>query len=617
MTHHKLVIAEKPSVAQSIAAVLGATKRNDGYLSGNGYLVSWCYGHLAELAGADVYDEKYAKWRYDDLPILPANWRFTLKADKQQMVQELSERAAKVHSGVIAPTEDNMLKITSDGRKLGLDQRVINPDLPDDPNSKVNLCVNNIHRIWQDGQTEKLTQLVFCDLSTPKGKAAQSGRIAAKGTDSPELHALEAAIDAETEPEEPPFTIYDDIREKLVARGIPREQIAFIHEANTEVRKKELFAKLRSGQVRVLMGSTFKMGAGMNVQDRLVALHDLDCPWRPGDLEQRSGRIIRQGNRNKEVHIYRYVTESTFDAYLWRTVENKQKFISQIMTSKSPVRSCEDVDETALSYAEIKALCAGDERIKEKMDLDVQVAKLKVLKADHQSQKFRLQDKLLTKFPADIQETNAHIAGLKADAQLAAAHPQVQEGFCGMTIQGVTYDEKKTAGERLVLACSELPTAEEKVIGSYRGFELSLRFDTYRSEYQALLKGQRKYTVPLGTDPLGNIIRLDNSLNNFPERITAAENELATLHQQQAAAQIEVEKPFPQEEELAEKSARLAELNAQLDVDEKSHEPEQEEEPDEDASRRPSVLAALEEKSDKPEPVKPFRSYYDKDGDAR
>ena len=244
---------------------------------------------------------------------------------QQQMVQELSERAAKVHSGAIAPTEDNMLKITSDGRKLGLDQRVINPDLPDDPGSKVNLCVNNIHRIWQDGQADKLTQLVFCDLSTPKGKTAQSGRIAAKGTDSPELHALEAAIDAETEPEEPPFTIYDDIREKLVARGIPREQIAFIHEANTEVRKKELFAKVRSGQVRVLMGSTFKMGAGMNVQDRLVALHDLDCPWRPGDLEQRSGRIIRQGNRNKEVHIYRYVTESTFDAYLWQTVENKQK----------------------------------------------------------------------------------------------------------------------------------------------------------------------------------------------------------------------------------------------------------------------------------------------------
>ena len=383
------------------------------------------------------------------------------------------------------------------------------------------------------------------------------------------------------------------------------------------IRFGELFSKVRSGDVRVLLGSTAKMGAGTNVQSRLVAVHHLDVGWKPSDMTQRNGRIIRQGNMNKEVKVFNYVTEGTFDAYLWQTLENKQRFISQIMTSKSPVRSCEDVDEQALSYAEIKALCAGNPLIKEKMDLDVQVAKLKVLKADHQSQKFRLQDKLLTKFPADIRETNAYIAGVKADAQLAAAHPQVQEGFCGMTIKGVTYDEKKTAGERLVLACSELPNAEEKVIGNYRDFELSLRFDTYRSEYQALLKGQRKYTVPLGTDPLGNIIRLDNSLNNFPERITSAENELATLHQQQAAAQIEVEKPFPQEEELAEKSARLAELNAQLDVDEKSHEPEQDEEEQEDAPRRPSVLAALEEKSDKPEPVKPFKSYLDKDGDAR
>ena len=341
---------------------------------------------------------------------------------QQQMVQELSERAAKVHAGSVDASTDNMLKITSEGCKLGLDQRVINPDLPDDPNSKVNLCVNNIHRIWQDGQTEKLTQLVFCDLSTPKGKTAQSGRIAAKGTDSPELHALEAAIDAETEPEEPPFTIYDDIREKLVARGIPREQIAFIHEANTEVRKKELFAKVRSGQVRVLMGSTFKMGAGMNVQDRLVALHDLDCPWRPGDLEQRSGRIIRQGNRNKEVHIYRYVTESTFDAYLWQTVENKQKFISQIMTSKSPVRSCEDIDEAALSYAEIKALCAGDERIREKMDLDVDVARLRLMKANHQSQQYCLEDNILRHFPAQIEENKGFLSGFEADMKTLEAH---------------------------------------------------------------------------------------------------------------------------------------------------------------------------------------------------
>ena len=411
--------------------------------------------------------------------------------------------------------------------------------------------------------------------------------------------------------------LYDDIRKKLVAAGVPENEIEFIHNADTEAKKAALFSKVRSGDVRVLLGSTAKMGAGTNVQSRLVAVHHLDVGWKPSDMTQRNGRIIRQGNMNKEVKVFNYVTEGTFDSYLFQTLENKQRFISQIMTSKSPVRSCDDVDEQALSYAEIKALCAGNPLIKEKMDLDVQVAKLKVLKADHQSQKFRLQDKLLTKFPADIQEANAHIAGLKADAQLAAAHPQVQEGFCGMTIKGVTYDEKKTAGERLVLACSELPNAEEKVIGNYRGFELSLRFDTYRSEYQALLKGQRKYTVPLGTDPLGNIIRLDNSLNNFPERITSAENELATLHQQQAAAQIEVEKPFPQEEELAVKSARLAELNAQLDVDEKSHEPEQDEEEQEDAPRRPSVLAALEEKSDKPEPVKPFRSYYDKDGDAR
>ena len=504
---------------------------------------------------------------------------------QKEMVQELSKRAADIHSGAVDASVDNMLCVTNDGRKIGLDVRLMNPMLPDDPNSKLNVCVQNVLKIWEEGKDQKLTQLLFCDLSTPKNDGN--------------------------------FNVYDDIRKKLVAAGVPENEIEFIHNADTEAKKAALFSKVRSGDVRVLLGSTAKMGAGTNVQSRLVAVHHLDVGWKPSDMTQRNGRIIRQGNMNKEVKVFNYVTEGTFDSYLFQTLENKQRFISQIMTSKSPVRSCEDVDEQALSYAEIKALCAGNPLIKEKMDLDVQVAKLKVLKADHQSQKFRLQDKLLTKFPADIRETNAYIAGVKADAQLAAAHPQVQEGFCGMTIKGVTYDEKKTAGERLVLACSELPNAEEKVIGSYRGFELSLRFDTYRSEYQAILKGQRRYPVALGTDPLGNIIRLDNSLNNFPERINSAENELATLHQQQAAAQIEVEKPFPQEEELAKKSARLAELNAQLDVDEKNHEPEQEEEPDEDAPRRPSVLAALEEKSDKPEPVKPFRSYYDKDGDAR
>ena len=499
---------------------------------------------------------------------------------QKEMVQELSKRAAKIHSGAVDASEDNMLCVTNDGRKIGLDVRLMNPILPDDPNSKLNTCVRNVLQIWEDGKEQKLTQLLFCDLSTPKNDGN--------------------------------FNVYDDVRKKLVAAGVPENEIEFIHNADTEAKKAALFSKVRSGDVRILLGSTAKMGAGTNVQSRLVAVHHLDVGWKPSDMTQRNGRIIRQGNMNKEVKVFNYVTEGTFDSYLFQTLENKQRFISQIMTSKSPVRSCDDVDEQALSYAEIKALCAGNPLIKEKMDLDVQVAKLKVLKADHQSQKFRLEDKLLTKFPADIQETNAYLAGVKLDAELATAHPQEKEGFCGITIKGVTYDEKKTAGERLLLACSELPNSEEKVIGSYRGFELSLRFDTYHSEYQALLKGQRKYPVALGKDPLGCIIRLDNSLNNFPERISSVENELATLKQQQAAAQIEVEKPFPQEEELAEKSARLAELNAQLDMDEKSHEPEQDEEP-----RRSSVLAALEEKSDKVEPIKPFKSYLDKDGDAR
>ena len=504
---------------------------------------------------------------------------------QKEMVQELSRRAAKIHSGTVDASEDNMLCVTNDGRKIGLDVRLMNPILPDDPNSKLNTCVRNVLQIWADGKEQKLTQLLFCDLSTPKNDGN--------------------------------FNVYDDIRKKLVAAGVPESEVEFIHNADTEAKKAALFSKVRSGDVRILLGSTAKMGAGTNVQQRLAAVHHLDVGWKPSDMTQRNGRIIRQGNMNKEVKVFNYVTEGTFDSYLFQTLENKQRFISQIMTSKSPVRSCDDVDEQALSYAEIKALCAGNPLIKEKMDLDVQVAKLKVLKADHQSQKFRLEDKLLTKFPADIQETNAYIAGVKADAELAAAHPQEKEGFCGITIKGVTYDEKKTAGERLLLACSELPNSEEKVIGSYRGFELSLRFDTYHSEYQALLKGQRKYSVALGKDPLGCIIRLDNSLNNFPERITSAENELATLKQQQEAAQIEVEKPFPQEEELAEKSARLAELNAQLDMDEKGHEPEQDEEEQEDEPRRPSVLAALEEKADKAETVKPFKSFLDKDGDAR
>ena len=515
---------------------------------------------------------------------------------QKQMVQELSERAARVHAQLVDPGTDNMLKITSDGRKLGLDQRVINPDLPDDPNSKVNRCVDNIHRIWQDGQAEKLTQLVFCDLSTPKGKAAQSGRIAAKGTDSPELHALEAAIDAETEPEEPPFTIYDDIREKLVARGIPREQIAFIHEANTETRKKELFAKVRSGQVRVLMGSTFKMGAGMNVQDRLVALHDLDCPWRPGDLEQRSGRIIRQGNRNKEVHIYRYVTESTFDAYLWQTVENKQKFISQIMTSKSPVRSCEDVDETALSYAEIKALCAGDERIKEKMDLDVDVARLKLMKASHQSQQFRLEDNLLRHFPEQIRQNESFVEGFTADMQTLSAHPHPVDGFAGMEVKGDLLTDKDNAGAAILEAFKDAKGMEPVPIGSYRGFAMSLTVEDFGRDFVLTLKGKMNHRVTLGKDARGNLTRIDNALNAMPDRLQNVRNTLDALTAQMETAKAELGKPFPQEDELRTKSARLAELNAELNIDERTPmEQMAEDAPAVQSAKaeRPSVLAKL------------------------
>ena len=489
---------------------------------------------------------------------------------QKQMVQELSERAAKVHAGSVDASTDNMLKITSDGRKLGLDQRVINPDLPDDPNSKVNRCVDNIHRIWQDGQADKLTQLVFCDLSTPKGKAAQSGRIAAKGTDSPELHALEAAIDAETEPEEPPFTIYDDIREKLVARGIPREQIAFIHEANTEVQKKELFAKVRSGQVRVLMGSTFKMGAGMNVQDRLVALHDLDCPWRPGDLEQRSGRIIRQGNRNKEVHIYRYVTESTFDAYLWQTVENKQKFISQIMTSKSPVRSCEDIDEAALSYAEIKALCAGDERIREKMNLDVDVARLRLMKANHQSQQYRLEDNILRHFPAQIEENKGFLSGFEADMKTLEAHPHPKDGFAGMEVKGDFLTDKDNAGAAILEAFKDAKGLEPVPIGSYRGFAMSLTVENFGKDFILTLKGRMSHRVELGKDARGNLVRIDNALAQMPERYKTVQGRLENVQAQLATAKAELGKPFPQEAELQEKAARLAELNAELNIDDRT-----------------------------------------------
>ena len=503
---------------------------------------------------------------------------------QQDMVQALSERAAEVHSGSVDPSVDNMLKITSDGRKIGLDQRLMNSALPDDPSSKLNACVNNVLRIWNDTKEQKLTQLIFCDMSTPKGDGS--------------------------------FNVYDDIRTKLLNAGVPEQEIEFIHNADTENKKAELFSKVRSGQVRVLLGSTAKMGAGTNVQTLLVAVHHLDVGWRPSDMTQRNGRIIRQGNQNKQVYVYNYVTESTFDAYLYQTLENKQKFISQIMTSKSPMRSCDDIDEQALSYAEIKALCAGDPRIREKMDLDVQVAKLKVLRGDFQNQKYRLEDKLLKTFPEEIQKQKARIAALKNDSEIATIHPQDKENFCGMTIKGMVYDDKKAAGERLLLARQEMSNADMMLLGTYRGFELNIRFDSFKNEHQAVLRAELSYPVSLGDDARGNITRLDNAIDNFADRIADAENALQNLEQQKQAAEVEVAKPFAQEEELAEKSARLAELNALLNIDRSSAQ-DTSEKTEETPATRPSVLAALGEKANQPEPVKPFRSYYDKDGDAR
>ena len=513
---------------------------------------------------------------------------------QKEMVQELSERAAKVHAGIVDASVDNMLKITSDGRKLGLDQRVINPNLPDDPNSKVNMCVNNIARIYEDGNADKLTQLVFCDLSTPKtAPAPKAAKSEAGNIDSPELHALETMLDRENDSDDSPFTIYDDIREKLVAKGIPREQIAFIHEANTEVRKKELFAKVRTGQVRVLIGSTFKMGAGMNVQDRLVALHDLDAPWRPGDLEQRSGRIIRQGNMNPEVHIYRYVTEATFDAYLWQTLENKQKFISQIMTSKSPVRSCDDIDETALSYAEIKALCAGDARIKEKMDLDVDVARLKLMKASHQSQQYRLEDNLLKTFPEEIEKSKRFIAGFTADMDTLAKHPHPKDGFAGMTVKGDVLTDKDNAGAAILEAFKDVKGLEPVPIGTYRGFQMSLTLEDFGRDYVLTLKGQMSHRVELGKDARGNLTRIDNVLNGMEARRQNVQDKLDSLYSQMETAKAELGKPFPQEEELRTKSARLAELNVELNIDDKTPMEAIAEEAQTTAKEKPSILGKI------------------------
>lgn len=476
---------------------------------------------------------------------------------QKAFVKELSERATKVHARQVDPSVDNMLAITNDGRKLGLDQRVINPLLPDEPGTKVNRCVDNVFKIWEDGADKRLTQLIFCDLSTP-GKG---------------------------------FSVYEDIKKKLVARGVPENEVAFIHDANTDEKKKALFAKVRSGQVRVLMGSTAKMGAGTNVQDRLIALHDLDAPWRPGDLEQRKGRIERQGNMNETVHVYRYVTENSFDSYLWQTLENKQKFISQIMTSKSPVRSCEDVDETTLSFAEIKALCAGDPRIKEKMDLDVQVAKLRLLKSSFQSQRYMLENNLARYFPREIADTKARIAALESDIQTRDAHPTPSDSFVGIELDGVRYTERVAAGEALL---NLLPTVQDTKpvhVGSFRGFEVEVSLEQF-GKHSLTLKGAAEHYVELGADALGNIMRVENALASLDKKLDTNRVRLVDLERQVENAHAELEKSFPQEAELAEKSARLIELNAELDMENNAPpEPVAEENEDE----RPSLLAKLKE----------------------
>lgn len=511
------------------------------------------FKEVADIKTSDQLNLPVPEAKFETVVVQPSE-------HQQAMVAELSERAAAVHSGIVDSTVDNMLKITSDGRKLGLDQRLMNPLLPDDPGSKVNACVSNVLRIWEEGKEARLTQLLFCDLSTPKNDGA--------------------------------FNVYDDIRSKLIAAGVPEQEVAFIHTADTEAKKKELFAKVRSSQVRILMGSTQKMGAGTNVQDRLIAVHHLDVGWRPSDMTQRNGRIIRQGNQNKEVQIYQYVTEKTFDAYLFQTLENKQKFISQVMTSKSPARSCDDVDEQALSYAEIKALCAGDPQIKEKMDLDIEVARLKVLKADHMSQHFRLEDRLLKYFPAEIEKNQEIIRGITADIQTAAGHPHPADGFAGMKIGEASFTEKNDAGKAIIEACRNLKGDGPVPLGEYRGFPTELCFNAFSKEFEVILKGALSYKVTLGEDARGNLIRMDNALSGLSGRLERVQNELMNLENQQNAAREELQKPFPQEQELAEKSARLAELDAALNMDDSHSEADSISEEKEEG-RRPSVLADL------------------------
>ena len=492
------------------------------------------FKQVADIKTADMLDLPVPEVEYHNIAVKPSQVQ-------KEMVASLGERAEKIRGGNVDSSVDNMLKVTNDGRKLALDQRMMNPMLPDEEGSKVNACVNEIFRIWEENSDKKLTQLLFCDLSTPKGAGE--------------------------------FSVYTDIRQKLIERGIPESEIKFIHEADTETKKQELFKKVRCGEVRILMGSTQKMGAGTNVQNKIIASHDLDCPWRPADLEQRAGRTVRQGNENPKVGLYRYVTEGTFDAYCWQLVEGKQKFASQIMTSKSPVRSCEDVDATALSYAEIKMLAADNPHIKEKMDLDIQVQKLRLLKSNYLSEKYELEDKIIKYYPTTIARTKETIAGLEKDILLAKEHPKpLDDTFLGIEVKGVSYSEKAEGGQKIIDACKEMTSPDPIPLGKYRGFDLELSFDTFEKAYQVKIKGSLSRSVSLGTDAVGNITRIDNAIEKIPERLEAKSRELSTLEQQFATAKAEVEKPFDKEEELTEKTNRLNVLNGLLNVDKRENE---------------------------------------------
>lgn len=488
------------------------------------------FKEVADIQTADMLKLPVPKANFHTEVIQPSELQ-------KEMIKGLAERAEKIRGGGVDPHVDNMLRITNDGRKLALDMRLIQPLAPDDPNGKVAVCARNVFRIWEQTKEKRSAQLVFCDLSTPTTDGS--------------------------------FSVYDDLKKKLMDAGIPEEEIAFIHTADSEAKKKELFSKVRAGQVRVLLGSTAKMGAGTNVQDKLIALHDLDCPWRPSDLQQRLGRIVRQGNENEEVEIYRYVTEGTFDAYLYQLVENKQKFIAQIMTSKAPVRVADDVDETALSYSEIKALATGNPLIIEKCNLDMEVARLNMLKASHLNQVYALEELVYRKYPEEITRLTERIAGYEQDVALAAAHPKAQEGFCGMEVDGKRYAEKEDAGKAIIDVCTRMTGSDAVLLGQYRGFSMVLAYDGRSNEYRITLKGTLSHTVTLGADVFGNITRLDNALENLAGSLQAEQNSLEETKTQLENARTELAAPFAREEELAEKTARLKELNILLNMDEK------------------------------------------------